>query len=56
MREGYTLEWFGWQQDVLSGDNRMLMDHVIAHNPDGSPVTGPVSAEIAVRADTPSCR
>src|SRR5690348_3250245 len=32
MREGYTLVWFGWQQDVLPGDGRMVIDHVVAHN------------------------
>jgi hypothetical protein len=54
MRDGYTLVWFGWQQDVLSGEDRMLMKHVVARNPDGSSVIGLVRAEITVRADTPS--
>ena len=54
MREGYTVVWFGWQQDVLAGNNRMLMDHIVAHNRDGSPVTGLARAEITVDADTPS--
>jgi hypothetical protein len=48
MREGYTLVWFGWQQDVLPGDGRMVMGHVVAHNPDGSPITGIVRAEISL--------
>ena len=54
MREGYTVVWFGWQQDVLAGNGRMLMDHVVAHNRDGSPVTGLARAEMTVSADTPS--
>jgi hypothetical protein len=54
MREGYTLIWFGWQQDVLAGADRMVMEHVVAHHPDGSPVTGLMRAEITVDAKTPS--
>jgi Alpha/beta hydrolase domain len=47
VREGYTLVWFGWQQDVLPGNGRMVMGHVVAHNPDGSPITGIVRAEMS---------
>jgi hypothetical protein len=47
LREGYTLVWFGWQQDVLPGNGRMVMGHVVAHNPDGSPITGIVRAEMS---------
>jgi hypothetical protein len=54
-REGYTLIWFGWQADVLPGDGRMTFQVPVAHNPDGSPVTGVVRAELVVQgapADT----
>lgn len=49
-RQGYTLVWFGWQGDVLPGDGRMTLKAPVARNPDGSPVTGPVRGEFAVRA------
>jgi len=52
MREGYTMVWFGWQADVLPGNNRMTMQVPIARNPDGTPVTGIVRSEIIVATPT----
>ncbi len=46
MRAGYTVAWFGWQMDLLAGANRVLMKPVVAHNPDGSPITGIVRSEM----------
>ena len=54
MREGYTLIWYGWQQDVLEGWGRILMPEVTAHNPDGSSVTGTVRSEMVALSPTPS--
>jgi hypothetical protein len=45
-RQGYTLIWFGWQADVLPGNNRMLLNVPIAKNKDGSEITGIVRSEI----------
>ena len=52
MKEGYTVIWFGWQGDVLPGDNRMLLKLPVAKNPDGSPVTGVVRSELTTFAPT----
>lgn len=52
MREGFTMVWFGWEQDVLPGWNRILMPKIVAHNPDGSPVTGVVRSEMVTPAPT----
>jgi hypothetical protein len=49
-RMGYSLVWFGWQPDVLSGNNRMLMTVPVARNADGSPVTGKVRSEMTTPA------
>ncbi len=48
-REGYTTIWFGWQADVLPGDGRMTLSVPVAHDSDGSPVTGIVRAELVVQ-------
>jgi len=48
MREGYTLIWFGWQADVLPGDQRLTLRAPIARNSDGSPIEGTVRMEIDV--------
>ena len=45
-RQGYTMVWFGWQPDVLPGNNRMTMTVPVAHHPDGSPITGLVRSEL----------
>ena len=50
MRQGYTLIWFGWQPDVLPGNNRITFAVPVAHNPDGSPITGVVRAELVLPA------
>ena len=54
MREGYTMVWFGWEMDALPGMNRVTMAPVIAHERNGSPVTGLVRSEMIAPAPTPS--
>ena len=51
-QQGYTIVWFGWQPDVVAGNNRMTMQVPIARNPDGSPITGVVRNELIVSAPT----
>lgn len=46
MREGYTLVWWGWEMDVRAGGTRILMPPIVAHNVDGSTITGLVRSEI----------
>src|SRR5262245_16856262 len=46
LREGYTLVWFGWQADVLPGLGRLTLTVPVARQPDGSPVTGILRAEL----------
>src|SRR5579872_5155860 len=46
LRSGYTMVWFGWEMDVLPGMSRIGMPPVIAHNHDGSSVTGIVRSEM----------
>ena len=53
-QQGYTLVWFGWQGDVLAGNNRQLLGVPVAHNSDGSTITGIVRSEIVVQAPTPT--
>jgi hypothetical protein len=48
MREGYTVVWFGWQGDVLPGNNRLTMQVPVARYPDQTPITGVVRSEIVV--------
>jgi hypothetical protein len=52
MREGYTLVWWGWEMDVHAGGNRLLMPPVIAHNTDGSAITGVVRSEMVTPTET----
>ena len=47
-QQGYTVVWFGWQPDVVSGLNRMTMQVPVAKNPDGSAITGIVRNELTV--------
>ena len=47
-QQGYTMVWFGWQPDVVPGNNRMLMKVPVARNADGSAITGIVRNEITV--------
>ena len=51
-QQGYTIVWFGWQPDVVAGNNRMTMQVPIARNPDGSPITGDVRNELIAPAPT----
>lgn len=44
--QGYTMIGFGWQPDVLAGNNRLTMTAPVARNPDGSPITGLVRSEL----------
>ena len=50
--QGYTLVWFGWQADVLPGNNRMGFSAPVARNTDGSPIIGTVRSELVVQAPT----
>lgn len=51
-RQGFTIIWFGWQADVLAGNNRMTMNAPIARNPDGSSMTGVVRSELTTMLPT----
>src|SRR5471032_3032947 len=51
-QQGYTVVWFGWQPDVVSGNNRMTMQVSVARNPDGSAITGTVRNELTVLRPT----
>jgi hypothetical protein len=51
-QQGYTLIWFGWQPDVIAGNNRMTMQVPVAKNPDGSAITGMVRNELTVLRPT----
>ena len=46
MQQGYTLAWWGWEMDARPGLGRIVMPPVVAHNADGSAVTGVVRAEL----------
>jgi Alpha/beta hydrolase domain len=46
MRAGYTMVWFGWEMDARPGLNRVGMPPIVAHNYDGSAVSGTVRSEI----------
>ena len=46
MRQGYTMVWFGWEMDVRPGMSRIGMAPIVAHNHDGSAITGTVRSEI----------
>jgi hypothetical protein len=52
-RAGFTLVWFGWEQDLQPGDGRLRMAPVVAHRPDGSPITGVVRMEISTTESVP---
>jgi Alpha/beta hydrolase domain len=51
-QQGYTVIWFGWQPDVIAGNNRMTMQVPVAKNPDGSAITGTVRNELTVLRPT----
>ena len=44
MRRGNAIVWFGWQEDVLPGDGRMLLEVPVARNRNAA-VTGLVRTE-----------
>jgi hypothetical protein len=44
MEQGYTIVWFGWQGDVLSGKDRMTFSVPAAKHPGSSPT--PAAAAI----------
>ena len=46
MNQGYTLVWWGWEMDARLGQNRIVMPPVVAHNADGSAITGVVRTEL----------
>lgn len=52
MEQGFTLVWFGWQADLVAGNNRVRLTAPIAKNPDGSSVTGILRSEMVVNAPT----
>lgn len=54
MRQGYTMVWFGWEMDVGSSLGRLTMAPVVAHNRDGSPITGLVRSEMITPIAAPS--
>ena len=43
---GYTMVWFGWEMDVRPGMGGIGMPPIVAHNHDGSAITGTVRSEI----------
>ena len=50
MRRGYAVVWVAWEGDMLPGDGRMVLDVPMAHNEDGSPITGTIRVEYMVDA------
>lgn len=46
MRQGYTIVWSGWAADVDPAEHALSIRLPIAHNPDGSAITGPVATEL----------
>jgi hypothetical protein len=51
-QQGYTLVWFGWQPDVVAGNNRMTMQVPVATRSDGSAITGTVRNELTTLRPT----
>lgn len=41
MKRGYALAWNGWDPSAPPGNNRLTIRVPVAHNPDGSTITGP---------------
>lgn len=48
MSQGYTVIWFGWQADLVAGNNRVRLSVPVAKNKDGSPITGILRSEMVV--------
>jgi hypothetical protein len=44
-KEGFTLVWAGWQADLTPATGRVTMTAPIAHQQNGSHITGPVRSE-----------
>ena len=49
-RRGYTVVWSGWQGDLLPGGGRLSIRVPVAHEADGSPITGRVRTEFTPNA------
>jgi hypothetical protein len=52
MRNGYAVAWSGWGGDVRPVPNAMRIELPVPTNPDGSPITGLVLAELIPDAPT----
>jgi hypothetical protein len=50
MNRGYTVVFFGWQPDLLEGNDRVRMGVPVARNADGSSITGVVRTELVTAA------
>lgn len=50
MARGDAVVFFGWQPDLLEGDNRLRMGVPVARNADGSAITGIVRSELVTAA------
>jgi alpha/beta hydrolase family protein len=54
-KQGFILVWSGWQGDALAGGGRQVMTVVpVAHNKNGSSITGEVRQEYTPAAAVPS--
>jgi hypothetical protein len=56
LRQGTTMVWFGWEMDVRPGMSRIGMPPIIAHDRDGSAITGIVRSEITRLLRRRACR
>lgn len=54
MQQGYTVIWFGWQADLVAGNNRVRLNAPVAKNRDGSPIIGILRSEMVTPAPTKS--
>ena len=54
MEQGYTILLGGWDPTAPSGAGRLTISVPVAHNPDGSPITGPALEELVVDDATTS--
>ena len=52
MSQGYTVVWFGWQADLVAGNNRVRLQVPVAKNSDGSSIEGILRSELVVPAPT----
>ena len=51
MRSGYSVAWNGWAGDVAARPHMMSITLPVAVNPDGTPITGQVVAELIPATD-----